>query len=307
MSATRRLPLLIFAILAIAGAAVGGLWCRAHPRLARNLLSGRSKGCSFSQSIAADRFLNEQLETARGLAIDSKLLARGQGLEQWQTPMGTYWIPEGSSNAVFYDLSEQHRKIYGTGERGVRDGDVALDCGANVGVYTREALERGARLVVAIEPAPENVEVLRRNFAPEIAAGRVIVYPKGVWDKEDVLKLQVDPHNSARDTFLGHIAGPGVHSIGVPLTTIDKLVAELNLPRVDFIKMDIEGAEPKAVAGAFHTIAQYHPRMALCLYHTPSDPVEVPAAVARAYNGYRVEVTCICSDAKIGPEVGHFF
>jgi FkbM family methyltransferase len=209
--------------------------------------------------------------------------------------MGTYWIPEGSSNAVFYDLSEQRRNIYGSGERGVRKGDVVLDCGANVGVYTREALERGAKIVVAIEPAPENVGVLRRNFASEIAAGRVIVYPKGVWDKDDTLKFQVDPKNSARDT-LGNIAGPGVHSIDVPLTTIDKLVAELNLPRVDFIKMDIEGAEPKAIAGASQTIARYHPRMAVCLYHSLDHPAKVPGAVARAYNGYRREITCICSD-----------
>jgi len=84
----------------------------------------------------------------------------------------------------------------------VRSGDVVLDCGANVGVYTRDALDSGAKLVVAIEPAPENIECLRRNFAPEVAAGRVIVYPKGVWDKDDFLTLNVDPNNSAADSFL---------------------------------------------------------------------------------------------------------
>jgi FkbM family methyltransferase len=40
----------------------------------------------------------------------------------------------------------------------------------------------------------------------------------------------------------------------VPLTTIDKLVSELNLPRVDFIKMDIEGAEKLALTGGRATI-----------------------------------------------------
>jgi hypothetical protein len=44
-------------------------------------------------------------------------------------------------------------------------------------------------LVVAIEPSPANLECLRRNMSREIASGRVIVYPKGVWDREDVLAL----------------------------------------------------------------------------------------------------------------------
>ena len=65
------------------------------------------------------------------------------------------------------------------GENFVRPGDVVLDCGANIGVFVRESLDAGAKTVVAIEPAPENIECLRRNFKDEIAAGRVIVYPEG--------------------------------------------------------------------------------------------------------------------------------
>ena len=40
-----------------------------------------------------------------------------------------------------FNLAEQQRKIYGTGERAVRAGDIVLDCGANVGVFTRVALD----------------------------------------------------------------------------------------------------------------------------------------------------------------------
>ena len=68
-------------------------------------------------------------------------------------------------------------------------------------MYTREALAEGAKLVVAIEPAPENLECLRRNLADEVAAGRVIIYGKGVWDKEDFLTIRVSPDNPAADSF----------------------------------------------------------------------------------------------------------
>ena len=85
---------------------------------------------------------------------------------------------------------------------GVRKGDIVLDCGANLGTFTRTALDRGAKTVVAIEPAPENLECIRRSFKDEIASGRVILYPKGVWDKDDVLTLHIHHDNSAADSFL---------------------------------------------------------------------------------------------------------
>ena len=77
-------------------------------------------------------------------------------------------------------LSEQEQRIYGApGDRGVHPGDVVFDCGAHVGTYTRESLKAGARLVVAIEPAPDNLEYLRRNLAKEIAAGQGSWFQRG--------------------------------------------------------------------------------------------------------------------------------
>ena len=71
-----------------------------------------------------------------------------------------------------------------------------LDCGANVGTFTRKALQAGAKLVVAIELEPRNYSCLRRNFEREIRDGRVIVVTKGVWDKDDTLRFYAY-HNAA--------------------------------------------------------------------------------------------------------------
>ena len=256
---------------------------------------------------AADN-LRLQIEAKdRILYASRKLETDAQGYRLWETPKGRFWIPDGSDYVLPFNLAEQERKIYGEGEQGVRPGNVVLDCGANVGVYTRAALEAGAKLVVAIEPAPENLECLRRNFKTEIADGRVIVYPKGVWDKDDMLELHVDPHNSAADSFLIHRDGGQV--IGkVPLTTIDKLVSELKLERVDFIKMDIEGAEVKALEGARETIARFHPRMALSVYHAPDHPQTVPVAARAAWSGYRIECgVCAEANGAIRPDILFFY
>jgi FkbM family methyltransferase len=162
----------------------------------------------------------------------------------------------------------------------------------------------GAAKVIAIEPGPENLECLRRNFAAEIADGRVVLYPKGIWDKDDILKLRVDPNDSARDTFVRKI--DNAQSIEVPLTTVDKMVAELRLPSVDFIKMDIEGAEQKAVTGAKDTLARFHPRMALCIYHLRGDEIMVPKLVHDAVADYKVTKTCLCAKDVMQPEVAFF-
>jgi FkbM family methyltransferase len=277
-------------------------------RLTALVAMGRSPECPYAKAIHSAENWKRQISEKDRILKASRLIQKdAQGYRLWETPHGSYWIPDGSDYVLPFNLAEQSRKIYGTGSRAVQKGDVVLDCGANVGVFTRESLNNGARLVVAIEPAPENIECLRRNFASEIAQGRVILYPKGVWDKDDFLTLNVDPHNSAADSFLIHREGShGVEK--VPLTTIDKLVAELKLERVDYIKMDIEGAEPKALEGARATLDRFHPRLSISVYHAPDHPKTVPATIKAAWSGYQSECgPCAEANHSIRPDIMYFF
>jgi FkbM family methyltransferase len=241
----------------------------------------------------------------------SKKVAEAGPYALWSTPDGPYWIPVRNQYTLPFNLAEQEIDIYTLGPVHVKPEDVVMDCGANVGVYTRKALNAGAKRVIAIEPAPENIGVLERNFAAEIRQGRVTVYPKGVWDKEDTLILHENPDNSAADSFvLNPGRGKKTHASDekLPVTTIDHLVAELGLDRVDFIKMDIEGAEVRAVRGARNTIARDHPRMALSAYHRPSDPDEIPNAVHAAWSGYTMLCgPCETEGWRVRPDVLLFY
>src|SRR5438876_767814 len=255
----------------------------APARLAAIVALGRSPVCPLSRAIRSDDELRTQIAYKDRILYASKKLENDPaGYHLWETPHGRFWIPQGSDYVLPFNLAEQERKIYGVGERDVRVGDIVLDCGANVGVYTREALKNGAKLVVSIEPAPENIECLRRNFKQEIADGRVILYEMGVWYKDEMLGMRVDPNNSAADSFIMQREG-AVETKQLPLTTVDKLVAELKLERVDHIKMDIEGAEQRALQGAQDTLARYHPRMSLASYHVPSDPEKMPQLIRQAW------------------------
>lgn len=229
------------------------------------------------------------------------------GLELWSTPKGDYWIPKGNRYVLPFNLAEMEQHIYGQGEHFIHRGDIVLDCGASDGDFTRVALAAGAQKVVSIEISPSSAECIRRNLAAEIAAGRVIVYTKGVWDKDDTLTLNVDDTNFAANSVV--MRPDSSHpSILVPLTTIDKLVADLNLPRVDFIKMDVEGAEVPALSGAVQTLSRFKPRLAIATEHKPDDQYTIPVAIRKARADYQMECgPCLEAKGHVRPDVLYFW
>jgi len=185
----------------------------------------------------------------------------------WNTQQGEFWYLGTPSDLDAFVLAEEEFDIYQTDR--IKPGAIVLDCGANYGTFTRRALLRGAAKVVAIEINPEVAEALRRTFAQEIGEGKVVVYNKGVWDKDAELELRGD------SVVIAH-EGPRLR---VPVTTIDHIVDELRLGSVDFIKMDIEGAEKNALRGGRATLAKFAPTMALSSEHLPDDVEKIPALV----------------------------
>ena len=241
-------------------------------------LKFRTPYCTFWQAMvdaslsAAERRGREEISAA------SRLVENDGELGLWQTPRGPYWIPQGAGEVLSIVLAQQDRDVYGDDSLGVRQGDIVFDCGAHVGVYAKKALSAGAKLVVAVEPTPVLVECIRRNLADEIAAGRVIVSAKGVWDRSGELTLFGDGSAGAGNSFVAH--GSDLEAIGqIPVTTIDTLVSELELPRVDFIKADVKGATERMILGATETLARHRPRMALSTEEPPEDPQQLVQVV----------------------------
>ena len=238
-----------------------------------------------------------------------QVLDQDDGFLLLKTPYGKLWSP--GSTDIHFLLAEQELDVYRVHDAalGLREGDVVLDCGANVGVFVRQALNAGASHVVAIEISPRNIEALRRSFESEIAAGRVTVVPEGVWHEGSELELSVF-HNSALDSVVMHdrVEGSVATTVTVPLTTIDAIVAELNLERVDFIKMDVEGAERNALRGGFDTLRRFRPRLAIAAENLLDDVVVVPQVVREAVGDYEMTIG-ECRRLQpfiVRPEVLHF-
>ena len=256
--------------------------------------------CAIGDVVTAKANLITGDDVQAALRVKSRIVQSDpDGFDLWETPYGKYW--DLRSHTVISVLSEQAREIYtNRPNQTLRPGDIVFDCGASVGVFTRKALRLGAKKVIAVEPAPESLECLRRNFESEIRDGTVVIVPKGVYDHEGELSFLDMKQNPMGSRFISNPDSRLAPSLTrLPITTIDKLVEELALPHVDFIKMDIEGSERYALKGAERTLKRFRPRMAICTYHLRDDPDVIPMIVESIGAGYRMQCGA-CSINSVG-------
>ena len=140
-------------------------------------------------------------------------------------------------------------------------GDVLLDCGANVGMYTIwAAVTREAR-VYAFEPEAQNFALLNRNIRLNGMAGRVRAYCAGLSDKSGLSLLHI---SDTRAGGSNHAMGEALDFQHRPLATafeqgsiacaLDDLVEAGSLPVPAHIKIDVDGFEPRVIAGARRTL-----------------------------------------------------
>lgn len=243
--------------------------------------------CTLWQSVTDGSLKLKRFELAGQIQDQSHVLRTEGQFKLWSTPKGEYWVPDTSDSILSILLAQQETRIYGDADTGgVKEGDIVLDGGAHIGTYVRTALDAGARTVVAIEPSPEALWSLRRNVAQEIAAGKVIVYEKGIWDEEKTLVLYAHGNGAAGDSFVKEGVDARIVA-DIPVTTIDRIVDELRLPRVDIIKADIKGAGTRMIRGATETIRNYHPRIVISTEEALDDPAAIRRAVMNVDPGYQ--------------------
>jgi FkbM family methyltransferase len=128
-------------------------------------------------------------------------------------------------------------------------GDVVIDVGAGIGDHTLVFSRRVGKdgLVVAIEAQPETAQYLERTVRVN-RLDNTCVFREAACDRETTVLISNGRAYEA-NTLVG-TAG----DIAVPGRPIDDMVAPLNLPKIDLVKMNIEGAEVMALAGMCETL-----------------------------------------------------
>ncbi|CAA7612101.1 FkbM family methyltransferase [Magnetospirillum sp. UT-4] len=143
--------------------------------------------------------------------------------------------------------------------------EVYVDAGTFDGDSIRMFIDRvGGRYqrVIGFEPDPNTFAALAANFRGE---PRVEPINKGLWSETGVLRFRND---ASRGSILDGDGG----TIEVPVTSLDDVLAG---GRVTYVKMNIEGAEIAALNGAREAIRAWKPRLAISVYHRPSDLCDI--------------------------------
>lgn len=133
--------------------------------------------------------------------------------------------------------------------------------------------------IYCFEPDRKNIERLMNNFKSRNIKDFEII-DKGLWDERKELIFAA---NGAANSHITETSGDNAEKIEV--ISLDEM---LRGQRVSFIKMDIEGAEYKALQGAKRTISEYKPKLAICVYHKPEDIWELPGLVLDIRPDYKL-------------------
>lgn len=224
-------------------------------------------------------------ENAAAVHDVTAALADAESREAYHTVL--YGRPE---ELLTYFLARVfHRQQYVDVVR-LRPGDTIVNAGVASGwdVPYLVAGTRGVGRHVLLDPLPSLT-------AADGPCGRLVrrlgleYVGCGLWDETAELSFPADEFGMLHSGGAGTLpADAPVHR--AQLRRLDDLVREWRLDRLDFLKMDIEGADYRALGGMRETLTRFRPQVAVCLYHDPAHMWDIPRRLMDWLPNYRFYV-----------------
>ncbi|MBM9538571.1 FkbM family methyltransferase [Desulfobulbus alkaliphilus] len=198
-------------------------------------------------------------------------------------PIRFYCTAKGSYSQF---ILQQYRGVSDNCVVEVEPGDYVIDaggCWGDTALYFAHKIGVAGR-VFSYEFIPSNLEILRENLSLNPALQeRVQIIERAVWQDTDTALFYKDQGPASHVSFAEMPNATGK----VMTLTIDDLVAQSSLPRLDFIKMDIEGAEVAALQGSINTLRHFRPKLAISVYHDVAHFFQIPNFIASLNLGYK--------------------
>jgi FkbM family methyltransferase len=161
-------------------------------------------------------------------------------------------------------------------------GDVVIDgggCWGDTALFFADRVGKNGK-VHSFEFDPENIAIFHKNLELNpLLKERVVIVPFGLWN------VPGQKLGSMGGGVAASLSGTTSNNNAVETLTIDHYAREKGI-RADFIKLDIEGAELKALQGAEKILREHRPKLAVCLYHSMQDFIRIPEYLDSLGLGY---------------------
>ncbi len=171
---------------------------------------------------------------------------------------------------LFKQYEYNHKKVIEACE-----GDIIIDAGGGLGntaLYFATKVKNTGR-IYTFEFIGNNIKILIKNLSLNPVLKKFIELIKiPLWNTSDQELYIIEDGPNSMITF--HSSEKSSEKIKT--ISIDDFVIRNNIPKVDFIKMDIEGAELDALLGAKETLARFKPKLAISVYHDLRHYYKIP-------------------------------
>lgn len=148
----------------------------------------------------------------------------------------------------------------------LKNGMICLDIGSNIGYYV--CLESNAignnGKVISIEPSPINFKYLKKNIELQNISN-IEIHNFACGNENGEIEFLVSDRSNwsrvATDKFVDVPPDTILQKIKIPMRTVDSFIEEKSLPKLDFIRMDVEGYEVNIVEGMQQTLKKFKPML----------------------------------------------
>jgi FkbM family methyltransferase len=167
-------------------------------------------------------------------------------------------------------------------------GTRVLDIGAQSGFYSLllSRLVGPEGMVFAFEPLPANFRILEENISMNNIQN-VVIRREAVSDRSGEISFEF-PHEEASLVAGPILDGDNLGTFRVPAVSLDDFVRQTG-HTIQFVKMDVEGAEMAVLGGAIQALKAFHPPMIVELHYDPSQKGPHPAIPLLEGLGYQIE------------------
>ena len=222
---------------------------------------------------------------------------------------GKFWWPAKASKAYIGCehsalTNPKHPHFYEKKGAIVQKGDIVLDCGACEGFFAHQVKHRAKELHL-FEPVPILAECLRRTFSVELGE-KIYVWEIGLSQISSIARFRIDTGDYQGSHVLKNESGG--KDIYINLMSIDDFVAEKNLSRVDFIKVDVEGSDVNVLKGAEQTLRSFFPKVSVATYHQPYHAKQILGLFKGISSKYRCSFSGTANyGTECRPLMAHFW